>query len=119
MCCIPGVEPAELIRRFLQHILPKGFTRVRAFGWFHPASKIKLNRVRALLRQKPLLSQAEQEAWLGSDPSLDPEAPALELESDSMALCPRCRVPMRWRAAWRAGETPPSLAPRGPPSKPP
>ena len=66
------LQPLELIRRFLQHVLPKGYTRVRAFGWFHPAAKIKLNRVRALLRQKPLLSQAEQEAWLGLRPQPGP-----------------------------------------------
>ena len=40
--------PQELLRRFLQHVLPSGFHRVRLFGWFHPASRQKLNRVRAL-----------------------------------------------------------------------
>jgi hypothetical protein len=55
--------PEELLRRFLQHILPCGYHRVRLFGWFHPASGQKLNRVRALLKQAPVLTQAQREAW--------------------------------------------------------
>ena len=55
--------PDELLRRFLQHILPSGYHRVRLFGWFHPASRRKLNRVRALLRQDPLLTPAELQTW--------------------------------------------------------
>ncbi len=30
------LEPLELIRRFLQHVLPRNFARVRTFGWFTP-----------------------------------------------------------------------------------
>jgi hypothetical protein len=33
------MEPMEWVRRFLQHVLPKGFRRVRYFGWFHHAAK--------------------------------------------------------------------------------
>ena len=32
------LEPDELIRRFLQHVLPARFHRVRRFGWLHPAA---------------------------------------------------------------------------------
>jgi hypothetical protein len=47
------LEPFELIRRFLQHVLPRGFHRVRRYGWWHPGGRVKLNRVRALLHQAP------------------------------------------------------------------
>ena len=57
------LEPFELIRRFLQHILPKGFCRVRLFGWLHPAGKIRGNRVRALLKAAPLLTEQERQSW--------------------------------------------------------
>ena len=50
------LTPDELLRRFLQHVLPCRYHRVRLFGWFHPASRQKLNRVRALLKQGPVLT---------------------------------------------------------------
>ena len=32
--------PAEaFIRRFLQHVLPRGFVKVRYFGWFSPGNR--------------------------------------------------------------------------------
>jgi hypothetical protein len=54
------LTPSELIRRFLQHVLPAGLRRVRLLGWFPPAAKVRGNRVRALLGQKPCLSEAER-----------------------------------------------------------
>jgi hypothetical protein len=30
------LEPFELLRRFLQHVLPRGFHRVRRVGWSQP-----------------------------------------------------------------------------------
>jgi len=39
----------EFIRRFLQHVLPRGFQRVRYFGWMAPAAKARWKRVLALL----------------------------------------------------------------------
>ena len=42
--------PAEgFMRRFLQHVLPKGFVKVRYFGFFSPGKRQLLARVRALL----------------------------------------------------------------------
>ena len=57
------LEPFELLRRFLQHVLPRGFHRVRRFGWWHPGGRVKLNRVRALLQQAPVLSEAQRATW--------------------------------------------------------
>lgn len=39
----------EFLRRFLQHVLPKGFHRVRAFGLLHPHHRLTLKRVQLLL----------------------------------------------------------------------
>jgi hypothetical protein len=39
----------EFIRRFLQHVLPKGFQRVRYFGWWAPAAKKRWARIETLL----------------------------------------------------------------------
>ncbi len=39
----------EFIRRFLQHVLPKGFMKIRYFGFIHPSSKIPLKPAVVLL----------------------------------------------------------------------
>jgi len=107
------LEPLEFMRRFLQHILPRGFARVRTFGWLHPAAKVRGNRVRALLRQAPLLSQAEQKAW-HPPAEADPEPPETpEIKVCSAPLCPRCRRVMRLVGSFRPGQ--PLLYPKRPP----
>ena len=42
----------EFMRRFLQHVLPKGFQRVRHYGWLGAAAKKKRARICALLDWK-------------------------------------------------------------------
>jgi hypothetical protein len=107
------LQPLEFLARFLQHVLPRGYARLRTFGWLHPAAKVRGNRVRALLRQPPLLSPAQQQAW---QPPPDPET---ELPADqtlavgSAPLCPRCQKPMRLVGSWRAGQV--VLYPKRPP----
>ena len=39
----------EFLRRFLQHVLPKGFHKVRYFGLWHPANRDLADRVRLRL----------------------------------------------------------------------
>lgn len=41
----------EFMRRFLQHVLPSGFHKVRYFGFLSPGNRKKLNRVRMILFQ--------------------------------------------------------------------
>jgi hypothetical protein len=95
----------EFMSRFLQHTLPPHFARVRTFGWLHPAAKVRANRVRALLREKPRLTNAEQQTWL---PPANPVIPAPanpEIQTPgSPPLCPRCRQAMRLMGSWKAGQ---------------
>jgi hypothetical protein len=37
----------EFIRRFLQHVLPTGFMKVRYYGFLSPSSKVTIEEVRA------------------------------------------------------------------------
>jgi hypothetical protein len=67
----------EFLRRFLQHVLPKGFQRVRYYGWLSPAAKTRWERILALLDCKPAALQAS--------PAVPP-------------LCPRCASPLIWIA---------------------
>jgi len=120
------LEALELIRRFLQHVLPRNFARVRTFGWLHPAAKVRANRVRALLREQPLLSPAEQAAWQPpgdpARPTETPEgnsslnqkpSPAEPREAKPFPQCPRCQKTMRLVGAWSPGQR--MLFPNRPP----
>jgi Putative transposase/Transposase zinc-binding domain len=106
--------PLEFIGRFLQHVLPRGFARVRTFGWLHPAAKVRGNRVRALLNQNPVLTPTEKQTWnLPPDPD-DLEVPTRQNLSDcSVPLCPRCRKAMRLVGSWHP--TRPLMYPKQPP----
>ncbi|CAA9377668.1 MAG: hypothetical protein AVDCRST_MAG93-8942, partial [uncultured Chloroflexia bacterium] len=44
----------QFIARFLQHVLPKGFVKVRSFGLFRSGSRPLLATVRALLAATPV-----------------------------------------------------------------
>ena len=39
----------EFIRRFLQHVLPTGFMKIRYYGLMNPNCKIALDRIRGLI----------------------------------------------------------------------
>jgi len=101
------LEPLVWMSRFLQHVLPRGFARVRTFGWLHPAAKVRANRVRALLGENPVLTPAEQAAWQA------PLVSKLEPTSDQPPsepcgpLCPRCHQPMQRVGSWRPGQAMP------------
>ena len=112
------LEPLELIRRFLQHVLPAGYSRVRYFGWLSPAARQKANRVRVLLGRLPQLSAAEQRAWQMPADSFDPLVPEEVPVEPRPWLCPHCQRPLILHATWLAGQMPPrppAVLVRGPP----
>ena len=39
----------EFIRRFLQHVLPTGFMKIRYYGFMNPNCAVSLDRIRALI----------------------------------------------------------------------
>jgi hypothetical protein len=47
---LPG---EEFLRRFLQHVPPRGLHRVRAFGLLHPSRRVTLRRLQLQLRHVP------------------------------------------------------------------
>jgi Putative transposase len=69
----------EFLRRFLLHVLPKGFVRIRNFGFL-------ANRRRATLL--PLCFQL-----LGSAPQTEQDTSDTKDSSD-LWLCPKCGAPM-------------------------
>ena len=78
------VTTVEFIRRFLQHVLPKGFMHIRHYGFLaNRVRKKKLVLARRLLGDRGQ-EAAGTEAPLGQD-SLEAKAP------ESSSLCPICK----------------------------
>jgi hypothetical protein len=58
----------EFIRRFLQHVLPKGFHRIRHYGLFANAQRNdNLTRARALLKVQTIETKTDNEAIANKD----------------------------------------------------
>ena len=56
---IMSLKVEEFIRRFLQHVLPSGFVKVRYYGLFASANREQLARVREILGCKELKSKKQ------------------------------------------------------------
>jgi hypothetical protein len=88
------VTALEFIRRFLQHVLPKGFVKVRYYGFFAPGLRGRLKTIR---QQLPL-----------------PPAAVVRVEKNTSSTpahivrCPDCSLPMvRGRRIRPNGRWPP------------
>jgi hypothetical protein len=64
----------EFVRRFLQHVPPKGLHRVRAFGLLHPAHRTALKRVQLLLTAAPAPEPAALDTVLLRSPPRCPHS---------------------------------------------
>ncbi len=69
------LDAMEFIRRFLQHVLPKGFMKIRYYGFMHPCSSMELENIRALIE----LSYG-----------FDIEPPESTMEPIVPLSCPKC-----------------------------
>ncbi|PIQ08938.1 MAG: hypothetical protein COW71_09115 [Ignavibacteriales bacterium CG18_big_fil_WC_8_21_14_2_50_31_20] len=56
---IMNIKAEEFIRRFLQHVLPSGFVKVRYYGLFASANRKQLARAREILGCKELKSKKQ------------------------------------------------------------
>jgi hypothetical protein len=75
------LSATEFLRRFLQHVLPKGFQRIRYFGWLAPAAQSRWERILALLDHKPSADTLTI--------SLAPNCPCCNTPMKLLALLPR------------------------------
>jgi predicted Zn-ribbon and HTH transcriptional regulator len=90
----------EFIRRFLIHVLPDGFHRIRHYGLLASATrKANITKIRALL----CVQQTGQATMSGPDAEIIP----LTLREP----CPCCGGPMRIIEIFRRGQKPMSRAP--------
>ncbi len=103
--CTMRLEPQELIRRFLQHVLPSRFRKVRYFGLHHSSKRPTLR-----------LLQAAMALRLGQ-----PMPPTVVASAESIVpTCSACGQPMRFEQRFPPLEAYIALFthaahPRGPP----
>ena len=77
----------EFMRRFLQHVLPRGFHKVRYFGLWHPAQRHNAARVRQMLQlQAPPKVDPPQDSV---GPPLEPSS-AEPMPPVEPLICPHC-----------------------------
>lgn len=102
------------IARFLQHVLPKGFQKIRGYGLFRPAASRQRRRARELLELDPARRQLRNNSSAATT-----QAGADTESSDRRRLCPVCRN--GHLVHLRTSHRPPPLSPcndtsRAPPS---
>jgi hypothetical protein len=80
----------EFIRRFLQHVLPTGFMKIRYYGFMSPGCRISHAEVSAMVQL------ANSESPVITPPEPPPPVPPLQPLS-----CPCCGKPMQLREIWK------------------
>ena len=83
LCTLPA---EEFIRRFLQHVLPMSFVKVRYYGLFASGQRPRLSQARALLTR--IMSVEPDSSTTESTSSTEPEPEV---------VCPQCGRPMAKR----------------------
>jgi hypothetical protein len=79
------VSGHEFIRRFLQHVLPRGFHKLRYYGLWHASRREQVRNLRnVLLLERPASTSAEPALSAQCDPSSTPQ------DSPSPRRCPHC-----------------------------
>jgi hypothetical protein len=78
------LDAIEFMRRFLQHVLPHGFMKVRHFGFCSPNCAVSLQRVREMIC---VLYELLRKRPVKASPPTKPKP----------LKCPRCQTVMQWR----------------------
>jgi Putative transposase/Transposase zinc-binding domain len=78
---IMRLKPKEFIRRFLSHVVPKGFMRIRSFGFLAHACKAK--KIQAIQKQLNFHPPQPSE-------KKDVASRMLELTGQDITICPVC-----------------------------
>ncbi|RLA17235.1 MAG: IS91 family transposase [Gammaproteobacteria bacterium] len=86
------LQPIEFIRRFLLHVLPKGFTKIRHFGLMAPAN---VNTKLGIAHQLLAFENAVRQDGMSENQVVTPEAWSellQKLTGIDPGLCPKCRL---------------------------
>ena len=83
-CTLPA---ASFIERFLQHVLPRGFTKVRYYGVYSPSRKADLQHVRDLLASTPTPTAPPPPTISSAESTADGST-----DLSPSQRCPVCRI---------------------------
>ena len=78
----------EFMRRFLQHVLPKGLHKIRYFGLWHPSQREQAARARLLQLDRPADPAVTASASRTPDDAI---ARSPTSGSTEEARCPSCK----------------------------
>jgi hypothetical protein len=81
----------EFLRRFLQHVLPTGFMKVRYYGFMNPNCSVPFEKISTLIQMAYAFVL---------------EIPDYQESSPKTPLCPNCGGALRYLASFLPGLTP-------------
>ncbi len=103
-CTLPA---EEFIRRFLQHVLPKGFVKVRYYGFLAPGCRQRLASIRQQLDNPPAGQASDLDNGTDAESQTE-DHPADDPVPNPTLLCPSCGQVMQRRLIPRPqGRCPP------------
>ena len=94
------LDPLEFIRRFLQHVLPKGFMKVRYYGFLSPTAKVPLEDIKALVELAHGFTVTVPEIELPPWPQPNGQEPGF-YEVQDEPICRACGGRLRFHSAAR------------------
>ena len=106
----------DFLSRFLQHVLPKGFQKVRYVGFLHPGANARFGALKQRLEDR-IVDPRDWPAPDDGTPSKGDEATTHR--PDHPGLCPHCGGALRYVGRivrWRPGMLP-LVYQRGPPKR--
>lgn len=83
----------KFILRFLQHVLPKGFQKVRYFGFLHPSAKKRFNKLKKQFQENASEASSMPEA---ENHNKNREISVNRHTPQEPGVCPQCGAPLRY-----------------------
>jgi hypothetical protein len=87
------LDPMSFISRFLQHVVPKGFQKVRYFGFLHPSAKKRFNKLKEQFKEHPSETKNKPEAEKNTEKQ---EISVNRHTPQEPGVCPHCGQPLRY-----------------------
>jgi len=111
------LAPLEFMRRFLQHVLPRGFVKIRHFGLYAAGNvNTKLAAARTVLEAQQqdqsdrVVTKREEQRQSGTPAPPDWRALLQRLTGIDVMVCPECCGPLRTEGLaeiWLPARSPP------------
>jgi len=79
-----SLDVMEFLRRFLQHVLPTGFMKIRYYGFMSPGSSVSLEKISTLIELAFYF---------------EIETPKAEIETPDLPTCPDCGGKLKYIAS--------------------